>query len=388
MTEAPFTETADAEVEAGIAGLVRLIAETASGLRGVQAVLLGGSLGRGEATVRPTPAGLRLDSDVEVYLVGSSPALHRAATTLGTDLRALTGFDVSVAWLHPTRLRRARAKNLSMRSSRTIQLYELRVGSRLLAGSWPVMADLDPSKLPLAEGVRLILNRFAEASVAVAGESVQATRWVDKVAMAAGDTLLLAAGSYTASYRERAKRLSSADVGWDLPPGWRKALLAAYDRKLQAVGGSTTAAETASIAATVLRHAVEATIGLRVSDWGDFADLFVPHAARHEPYLRYLPAFGPAAIYEACIVLIRARRAGRALSQAAVLQAARGRPLSLWLQAAAAPLFLGVAEGRPELLRAAGLALQRAGVPSRCVDSCRSALDLVRLHNRYWQVST
>ena len=380
-------DTADAEARR-IGEVVAAIAAAARGDPRVDAVLLGGSIGRGEATIEHREAGVFLRSDVEVYLVGSSSALRRTAVSLSQQLSLDTGQEVSVAWLHPGRLENGRAKNLSWRPSRTIQLYELEAGHRLIVGTEPAIRRIDPRQLPLAEGIRLILNRFAEASPQLAGGTADAGRWLDKVLMAAGDTILLADGSYTVSYRERLERLRSVEPSWDLPSGWLTAVVGAYERKLQGSTAAPDAAQAAAISSEVLRWAVDEALGHRVTDWAAFPDAFARLAGRHEPLLRYLLPVGPSAIYESFVVLIRAQLAGQRIGWRALVQALSGHPMSLWLQATSVPIFLGIVRDDASLLTAAGRSLVRAGIPRRLVETHRSAGELSALLLRYWQVST
>ena len=62
MSEARFTEAAEPSVEAAAAAAVGRITAAAETIPGVEAVLLGGSLGRGEGTPSPD-GGLASDSE-------------------------------------------------------------------------------------------------------------------------------------------------------------------------------------------------------------------------------------------------------------------------------------------------------------------------------------
>ena len=395
MSHAPFTEAAEPAVEAAVGRTLRRLTDAAAGIAGVSAVLLGGSLGRGEGT--PGDGGL-LASDVEVYLVGTDPALRAAAAGLEeAEAADGAGPSVSVAWLEEERLRRGWAKNLSRRPSRTIQLYELGAGSRVLSGRLPEILPVDPATLPIAEGIRLILNRFAEAGPMVAAGDPDAGRWLDKILIACGDTLLLARNAYTVRYRDRAARLATTTEPWSMPDGWRPPILAAYERKLRgqaatapAVGAAPEVVTAATLAADVLRGALGAAAGSDIGAWEGFPEAYLTVAARDDAFLRYLPPVGPASTYEAMLVLVRARRAGLGIAPRAAWQAARGRPLSLAMQGAAAPMFLGIAGHGPgdgaSLRSAAVDAMRDAGVPAsvlrRAGDQPEAVASVLR---RYWE---
>jgi hypothetical protein len=161
---------------------------------------------------------------------------------------------------------------------------------------------------------------------------------------------------------------------------------AAYQRKLRGGVGGHALEPIAALAGATLRGAVGLALGIRIGTWDGFPDAFLPAAARDERFLRYLPPVGPAAHYEAFVVLARARRSGRRLSPRALLSALRGRPLSLAMQASAAPVFMGLAEDRPELLAAAARSMRGAGVPPRALRAAaQSPAGLAALLHRYWE---
>ena len=389
MTSARFTESGDASIERAIGDLVEAIADRARAIPDLEALLLGGSLGRGEGTVERGADGDRLASDVEVYLVGASPSLRTAAGRLEVDVVSEKGPRISAAWLHPDALRHGRAKNLSRQPSSTIRLYELAVASRVLVGRRPVIYRIDPSALPLGEGVRLVLNRLAEAAPELARRSPQAAFWTDKVLIACGDTVLLSKGAYTARYRDRLTRLSQTGPAWPMPEGWREVVAAAYERKLN--GSAVEASNVRDTAAVVVATltAAERVTGTALDPLGTFPQRFVVAGARRPELLRYLPPLGPKATFEGVVLLVRARRAGHPVTGRMLWQALVGRPLSLSLQATALPLYLGIVRGEPGLVRAAAQAMVWAGLPPgqvrRAVDAPARLADLLR---RRWMVAT
>ena len=139
----------------------------------------------------------------------------------------------------------------------------------------------------------------------------------------------------------------------------------------------------------VLRLGVKETLGLTVTDWASFPSSFTPLAANHEPFLRYLPPLGPASSYEGLVVVVRVKRAGLPLRVRALRDALRGRPLSLGLQAIAAPLGLGILSARDDLVRAAADAMVDAGIPRVVTETDGGGHGGVAsaLH-RYWRVSS
>ena len=391
MSTSRYTEGGDPVVERSVADLVAAIVECARPIAGLEALLLGGSLGRGEGTVVTGPDGPTLASDVEVYLVGRGSSLRSAASELQGHFASGSGPEVSAAWLHPDMLRKGRAKNLSMRPSATIRLYELGPGvSQTLIGTPPEVFAIDPATLPLGEGVRLVLNRLAEANVVLATESPDAGRWTDKILMACGDTLLLAAGAYTARYRDRAHRLAGLPEPWPMPRGWRDEVAAAYERKLSGRAGQSAKGRVRpdGIVLATLGEAVERVTGAPLEPLPSFARRFVIAGARRPELLRYLPSIGPAATYEAAILLARSWRAGRQPTARALQQALRGRPLSLSLQASALVLYLGIVRRDDRLVRAAAESLEWAGIPRPELGRASQPAALAEVLRRHWLVAT
>jgi hypothetical protein len=384
-----YTEAGDAALERSISELMDDIVERARAVPELDSVLLGGSLGRGEGTVLHGPGGDRLASDVEVYLVGRSPSLRGAARRLEADLAANHAAEISAAWLHPDMLRRGRAKNLSWRPSRTIRLYELAMGSRTLLGSPPAIHRIDPATLPLGEGVRLVLNRLAEAAPELASRSPRAARWTDKILVACGDTLLLAKGAYTVQYRDRVARLNESDAPWPMPDGWRGEVTAAYERKLTGSAADAGAAPDADgVVVATLAAAVERVTGEPLEPLPSFPRRFVVAGARRSELLRYLPPIGPKATFEGLVLVARAWRAGHRVTSRMLTSAVAGRPLSLALQATALPLYLGLARADPALVHAAAEALVWAGLPAGEVRAADGPVALARLLRHRWAVAT
>jgi len=377
VTHQNFSVAADPNVEAAIAAKIDTLLEAATHIPGVKAVVLGGSLGRGEATIGPDG----LASDIELYLVGSDRRLRDQAQSLEQSQRS-AGWDVSIAWVHPRQLTSGRAKNLSWRPSRTIRQYELVTASRVLAGSLPHAMAPAARDIPLAEGVRLILNRLAEASLPIATGSPDADRWLDKTLIAVGDTLLLAAGQYTARYRDRMARLRSLRTP-TLTEADKNRVVASYQRKLLGGGSAPSHSDVRRIAAAGLRFGVASTLGMAIAAWDSFPREFAQRAARHEAYLRYLPPAGSSALYESLIVMLRVRWNGLPLRPVALIEALRGRPMSLLAQGTAAPLAFGILEGRADLVEAAARAMYAAGLPSVGGE----ASDVAATLRRYWAAS-
>jgi hypothetical protein len=376
MITEPLTAARNPAAEAWLAEVVTHAAREAAELPDVQAVLLGGSLARGEAVVSAENGRHHLRGDIELYLVGRRPALRRRAADLSDRLSREHDLEISVAWLSPARLAQGRAKNLSYRPSRTLLGFDLAVGARTLAGARPVIARSEASELPLAEGVRQLLNRAAEGAGRVSSPDVEGRRWRDKLLAACGDTVLLAAHAYSLGLRDRFERLHADEVlltGWVPGAEGRAAILGSYLRRLGEAADEAGLEVISSTFEGVLLEAVARDLGIRRGPGllDRFPIVFAEAAARRPEYLRYLPPFGPASTYEALMTALRIRRAGLALTHRWGANVLCGLPASLLLQGTGGVLCLAqlaIATGAPQtdvdpLLQAARDGLRRAAIP-------------------------
>lgn len=213
-----------------------------------QAIVLYGSFGRGEGSVGYEGGRPRLISDIELAVVPRSFAGGLRARSIVAGLRLPEGVDASVGVFTPERFTRIRARNWPFgRSVLTLEQYELLTASRVLSGSLPAGAvDVGPATICPWDGPRLVFNRsveLVEALVAPA-DAVGLQKAVTKLLIACGDALLLGAGRYSSSYRERglafreycaeslpapiAKRIADA-YAWKLEPTTHVAEVALSD---------------------------------------------------------------------------------------------------------------------------------------------------------------
>jgi hypothetical protein len=365
-------------VDTLVGELLDRLARATEVIPGLEALVVGGSVGRGEAVAQQVDGGIRLVSDIEAYLVGSSRSLRDDAKRLSEQLSTETGTDFSVAWLDSRRLRRGAGKNLSFRRSPTLHQYELLETGRVLRGEWPRVQRFEAAELPLAEGVRLILNRLIEATPHVIDRSAAMPFWLDKVLVACGAAMLIAESDYEPSQRRQWQRLQEVlpVVGphWQLDLELQALILGAYARRLGESGRPAPDRHSvAAVAGGALREVVRRDLGLVFGAWTEFPVSFAKGASRSKAYLQYLPPFGPAAQYEAFVVLARLARSSAHLTSRAFVQAVHGRPLSLIALGAGAPAFfaaLGASEAgemRPEdsarLWDAVRGAMDAGGVP-------------------------
>ena len=198
----------------------------------IDGLLLGGGYGRGEGGVLRTGAGDQPYNDLEFYVFVCGNAIlaerrYRAALhELGQRLSPAAGLEVEFKILTFEKLRRA---------APSMFYYDLVAGHRWLIGDDSLLAGCDhhrdPSRIPLHEATRLLMNRcsgllFSAERLSRMGfgpeESDFVGRNLAKVQLALGDVLLAAAGQYHWSCQERHKRLLALQPGSNEP--WRDAV--------------------------------------------------------------------------------------------------------------------------------------------------------------------
>lgn len=219
--------------------LARTCEKIAAGLRGLlppgklAAVLLGGGYGRGEGGVLRTAAGDRPYNDLEFYVfLRSNRHLNerrfgRALHVLGEILTPQAGVEVEFKIASLAELARSPVSMFS---------YDLVLGHRWLVGREELLARCahhrEAERIPLTEATRLLMNRCTGLLLAqerltraefTAGDADFVRRNLAKAALALGDAVLVAYGSYHWSARERSRRLERIGRLETLP--WLRAVL-------------------------------------------------------------------------------------------------------------------------------------------------------------------
>jgi hypothetical protein len=183
-----------------------------------QSIILYGSFGRGEGSVILENDRLVFLSDYELAVVTRSPFYRSVFRELSHKLTKQLGVEVSISWMRPGRLYSNQPQNLSWGRARpTIGMYELRQGGTTLYGQQvlAVGPPIDPAKISLKAGIRLLINRMAEVLNHLPGatikglDRIEAIRRMSKVTLACGESLLLSWGAYHFSYAERGRRFTA-----------------------------------------------------------------------------------------------------------------------------------------------------------------------------------
>jgi len=173
-----------------------------------KSIILAGSFGRGEATVIEENGKLKFLSDCEVILIPYKWIFNRRKLEkFEQDFYKKTGLKVGIWGFTPTFYLFLPFLNKKIKP--TIANYDLKYGSKVIYGKNYLnkIPAFKPRDIPLWEGIRLMLNRMAEALEHFSlNPSENMLFWTDKIVLACQDSLLLLLNEHTPSYRERNER--------------------------------------------------------------------------------------------------------------------------------------------------------------------------------------
>lgn len=173
-----------------------------------RSIILSGSFGRGEATVVEKNGKIKFLSDCEVILIPYKWIFNRRKLNeFERNFHRRTGLKVEI-WGFTSTLYLL-LPFLNRKIKPTIANYDLKYGSKVIYGKnyLDKIPAFKPENIPLWEGLRLMLNRMAEALeyFSLDNPTDELLFWTDKIVLACQDALLLSIGKYTSSYRERNK---------------------------------------------------------------------------------------------------------------------------------------------------------------------------------------
>ncbi len=171
-----------------------------------KSIILIGSFGRGEATVIQSGCNLKFLSDCEVLIVPNNHLFDQMAIKkFCYDFFKKTGLEITIGGVLISLY--LSSSFFTKRLRPTIGNIDLKYGSKVIYGFNYLnqIPDIKPNDIPVWEGIRLILNRMAEAldHFSIKSPSEDMFFWTNKIVLACQDTLLILAGLYTPSYRIR-----------------------------------------------------------------------------------------------------------------------------------------------------------------------------------------
>jgi hypothetical protein len=228
-------EEADSRIGQILDHIVREICEAVNPI----SVILAGSFGRGEGTVTFENGKVDILSDFEICVVSPDVRCRAKCEKLSKKLSQDLCAEITVAWMSPERVSCNKNSNATFgRNYPSIFMYELKAGSKVLYGRDVLTYNvIDPKKLPLWEGIKLLFNRMAESlsDIFAAEARLYREKWMNKTLLACGDILLLDNKLYHHSYNERKQRLADSVDFANYPfldMRQREHLINAYENKL------------------------------------------------------------------------------------------------------------------------------------------------------------
>jgi len=184
-----------------------------------KSIIITGSFGRKEAKVVEEGGKLKFLSDCEVVLIPYKWIFsRRKLDEFERKFYERTGLKVEIWGFAPTIY--LCIPFLSKRMKPLIANYDLKYGSKVVYGKNYLerIPRFTPEDIPVWEGIRLLLNRMAEAlehfSINGSDEMVFCC---DKIVLACQDALLLTISMYAPSYRERNRIFIESIERFDLP---------------------------------------------------------------------------------------------------------------------------------------------------------------------------
>jgi hypothetical protein len=249
-----------------------------------KSIIISGSFGKGEATVIEENGKLKFLSDCEVILIPYSWIFSRKKLyEFEQSFYKKTGLKVDIWGFTPTIHLCIPLLNKKMKP--LIANYDLKYGSKVVYGKNYLerIPGFKSEDIPVWEGIRLLLNRMAEALEHFSMDgSDKMVFWCDKIILACQDALLLTIGKYTPSYRERNKIFIESIEQFDLSciQTFAKLTIEATNRRLNQSAGMPIEAmkywfQVSKICDEVLRYVLKVGYRIGFEDYLDFQEKYL-----------------------------------------------------------------------------------------------------------------
>lgn len=253
-----------------------------------KSIIITGSFGKGEATVFEEGGKIKFLSDCEVLVIPYKWLFNRGKIEVfERDFYRRTGLKVEIWGFIPTLY--LLLPFLSKKMCPTIANYDLRYGSKVIHGKDYLerLSDFKKEDISLWEGVRLLLNRMAEALEHFSPENPDEKMlyWTDKIVLACQDALLLSLGEYHPSYKERNRIFMQSLASFEIPSiqTLAKFAIEATNRKLNINPGNRISPsyqinywfEVRRICDEVFRHVIEKGFNIKFKNYSVFPEKYM-----------------------------------------------------------------------------------------------------------------
>lgn len=278
-------------------------------------VILIGSFGRGEGTIAFENGKVDILSDFEICVISPDIRCRAICEKLSKKLSRDLSVEITLAWSTQQRILDNKNTNLPFgRNYPSIFMYELKAGSKVLHGQDVLKHNMiDPKKLPLWEGVKLLLNRMAESfsDIFAAEKRLYREKWMNKTLLACGDILLLDNKLYHYSYNERKQRLADSVNFANYPfldMRQREHLINAYENKLCGeydVYRSASFAEFNKMVDSTLRFFMKKEMNISFALYDEFPDTYLGIKRNFSRYYKYKLRWLAHPLYENMIYIYK-----------------------------------------------------------------------------------
>ena len=254
-----------------------------------KSIILTGSFGRGEATVREENGKMRFLSDCEIIIIPYHYVFNRSkADEFELGFYERTGLKVGIWGATLSFYLLIPFMNKKMKP--TMNNYDLKYGSRVIYGEDYLkrIPDFKPEDIPLWEGIRLLFNRMVESleHFSMENPSKEMVFWTDKILLACQDALLLSLGEYHYSYRKRNEKFQNLFPKYfgeleDKIPNFLELAIEATERKLNGTMNIDDPIrywfDAAEICDKVFRYVIKKDMGIEFKDYLGFQERYLMH---------------------------------------------------------------------------------------------------------------
>jgi len=255
-----------------------------------RSIILTGSFGKSEVTIFESNNGeLSFSSDCEVIIIPKNYIL--SSSKISEFKKAF--FERKKLQLSPNAILLTLQITIPFLRSRmkpTMFNYDLKFGSKVIFGEDYIskMPIYDSKDIPLQEGIRLLLNRMAEAAgnFSFGSDGPHIGYLCDKILIACQDALLLTIGKYHFSYKKR-NELFNQHFNKEFkeiflnPEHTLKMINTASSNKIEGLKTSVYPPsyyfEVQQICDPVFRHCIKKEMHFEFDSYSEFQSLYLNH---------------------------------------------------------------------------------------------------------------
>ena len=292
-----YTLSGDAAIEEHINKILAdIVKELVLNIKPVS-IFLSGSLAKEEMTAFAVDGKIEIVSDFEIGVLDWNWTKRSRVRKIEQFLAIKHGIDLTLLFFLPRRFKKGVPANWAPSQNHlTIEQYELIETSYFIYGRdfSKQCCSVDPSDIPLWEGLRLLFNRMAELVGVLTSEQHHDKAFYkacNKLLIASGDVLLLKINRYHPLYRERKNLLETytdcvIDSCNGLSDNEFKTIIDAYNRKIYCTNEDLLLdkliSDTLRISDKIFKNIVSYLMNIEFSSSEQFSKLYLSHPDLHK----------------------------------------------------------------------------------------------------------